>query len=167
MSVQISEVSTTATSPLGAVSFHVSGSSGITIDVSQTEVPALPKGMVVDGVMLICIHIATPVTREFPVQLTASVGCNGDAETGEWLESMAFPSDDGVLQVAMRDTEWLAANGVTAEPVQYQRQGFYQIISNAPAATTLYVSVAWRVDDRAAAANDASTWFAADLTLPS
>jgi hypothetical protein len=166
MTLQSSEASATATSPLGGVSIHVSGSSGVTIAVAPAEVPGLPSGMAVDGVMLFSIRLAMPVTPELPLRLRVDVGRDGDAETGERLESMSFASGEGILQVATRDREWLAAEGVTAEWVQYQPQGFTQIISEAAAGTALYVSVAWRVDERAAAANDISTWFAADLALP-
>lgn len=166
MTVQSLDVSAIATTPLGAVSLQVSGSSGMTIEVAPAEIPELPDGMAVDGVTLICVRLATPISRELPVRVRVTFGQDGDPETGQFLDSIAFSSDAGVLQVAMRDNEWLAANGVIAEPVQYELRGFSQTISQAPAGTAFYVGVTWRVDKGAAAANDASAWFAADLALP-
>lgn len=161
-----SEATVTATSPLGAVSLRVHGSSAVTVGVSGTEAPDLPNGMTVDGVVLIRVCIITPVTRESPLFLEVALDDEGDAETGEWLESMAFRTDNGVLQVAARDAEWLAAKGVVAECVEYRARGFRQTISEAAAGTAIYVSVAWRFRDRAVTANEVSTWFAADLALP-
>lgn len=160
------EATTTATSPLGVVSLHAHGSSGVTLSVDQTEAPDLPVGMAVDSVIMFKVGIATPVTHEAPLLLAVALEHEGDAETGEWLESMAFRTDEGVLQVAVRDSEWLASKGIVAEHVEYKARGFSQTILEAAAGTTLYVSSAWRIGDRAATANDVSTWFAADLALP-
>ncbi|QCI68240.1 hypothetical protein [Phreatobacter stygius] len=165
MSVQEPEARATAVSPLGTLSLHVTGASGVTIDVAQAQVPKLPEGMAVDGVMLICVRLAVQITRESPMRIRATADQDGHPETGEWLESMAFANGAGRLQVAMRDDAWLAARGVAAEPVQYERQGFSQVIHEAPAGTALYVSAAWRIDC-ATAAGDVSAWFAADLALP-
>lgn len=160
------EAGATATTPLGEVSLCVEGSAGVTIGVAPAAIPDLPEGMAVDGVILMTIRVATPVTPDSPLRLRVSVGQDGDAETGEWLESMSFASAEGILQVATHDCEWLISKGVTADWVQYESQGFTQSVRKAPAETALHVSVAWRVDERAAVANDASTWFAADLALP-
>ena len=156
----------TVTTPLGAVSLHVLGSAGVTVGAERADVPDLPSGMAVDGVMLIRVFIATPVTAESPLLLEAAFDGQGDPETGEWLESMAFQTDRGVLQVAIRDREWLAGRGVVADYAEFQERGLKQTVLEAAAGTTLYASVAWRVGDGAAGADDASTWFAADLALP-
>lgn len=163
----MSEATATAISPVGVVSLHVHGSLGVTIGVNEAEAPDLPDGMAVGGVTLIKVGIATPVTRGAPLLLDVAVDHEGDAETGEWLESMAFRTTVGVLQVAARDPDWLAGNGIVAEYVDYGPRGFRQTILEADADTTLYVSVAWRTGDSTAIADDASTWFAADLALPS
>jgi hypothetical protein len=166
MTMLSSGASATAATPLGAVSLHVEGSPGVTIAVADVQASELPPGMAVDGAILISVLVAMPVTPESPLRLRVTAGRDGGSDTGEWLESMEFASGDGILHMATRDSDWLAAKGVAAEPVQYERQGFTQTISEAPAGTALYISVAWRVDAIAAAANDASTWFAADLALP-
>jgi hypothetical protein len=162
----MSEVTATASSPLGVVSLHVHGSSGVTVGVNEAVAPELPDGMAVDGVMLIQVGITRQVTRGAPLLLDVAVDHEGDAETGEWLESMAFRTAEGVLQVAARDPEWLAGRGIVAEYVDYRSRGFRQAILEAAAGTTVYVSVAWRLGDRTAIADDVSTWFAADLALP-
>lgn len=157
----------TATSPLGVVSLHVRGSSDVTIGVSEAVAPELPVGMAVDGAMLIKVGIATPVTLGAPLLVDVAVEHEGDAETGQWLESMAFQTAEGVLQVAARDPEWLAGHGIVAEYVDYGSRGFRQTILEAAAGATLYFSVVWRIEDHTAIADDISTWLAADLVLPS
>jgi hypothetical protein len=166
MQGQTSKASETIVTPLGAVLIQVSGSATTTIALKETEVSNLPKGMAIDGVVLCCIRIATPVVRGFPLRLSATVDQDGGPEPGEWLESMSFSSDNGILQVATRESSWLAAYGLAAEPVQMERNGFSQTILEAPAETALFVSVAWRLRDGLAAGDDGSTWFAADLALP-
>lgn len=156
----------TATSPLGVVSLHVLGSSDVTIGVSQADSPKLPEGMAVDGVMLIKVVIATQVTREAPLLLKVAVDQEGDAETGEWLESMAFQTAEGVLQIGARDPEWLAGKDILAEYVDYGPRGFRQTILEAAAGTTLYLSVVWRIGNGTANADDISTWLAAEMVLP-
>src|SRR5436305_1486253 len=118
MGERLSDVSETVLSPLGAVSVRVSGGQGATIQVAKPDIPELPEGMAVDGVTLIRIDIAAPVIQELPVLLQVTAYRNGDPETGEWLDSMAFISPEGVLQVAVHDSDWLAVNGVVADPVQ-------------------------------------------------
>ena len=162
----LSPVTAIAATPLGAVSLHVHGPAGVTVDVKRVEPPNLPEGMAVDGVMLIEIGTAAPITSELPTLLYLAFDCEGDAETGEWLESMAFRTDEGVLQIAARDPEWLAATDVVAEYAAYKSQGFRQTILEAAAGTKLYISVAWRLGVDAATVDDVSTWFAADLALP-
>jgi len=163
--VQSAQTRASAVSPLGTVTLEVSGSAAIVIDVASADVPKLPEGLAVDGVTLFSVRLVSPVTRKSPVLLRATAHQDGDPEAGQWLDSISFESEAGVLQVAVRDDEWLAAKGVIAEPVGYDRQGFKQIINEAPAGTVLHVSVAWRAVP-IAAVNDASTWFAADLALP-
>lgn len=153
-----------ALSPLGTVSLEVSGSSAVAIEICPAGVPALPAGMVIDGVLLFSIRLALKVSSQSPVQISVTVDRDGYPETGQWLDSMAFGNDAGVLQVAMRDDEWLAAKGIVAEPAKYGRRGFDQTINEAPAGTVLYASAAWR--NAPSSVNDASTWFAADLVLP-
>ena len=152
--------------PLGAVSLNVHGPVAVTIQVNSIEAPKLPQGMAVDGVMLIEVSIATRVNRYSPLLLYVAFAHEGDAETGEWLESMAFRTDEGVLQVAVRDPEWLAATEVVAEYAEYKRNGFRQTILETGAETKLYVSIAWRRGSGATTMDDVSTWFAADLALP-
>ena len=119
----------------------------------------------VDGVPLLSVRRGEHVTPTSPVHVRASANQDGAPETGEWLDSMVFESAGGVLQVAMRDDDWLAGKRITAEPIHYERQGFRQTITEAAAGTVLYASVIWRVAHRATA-NDSSTWLAADLSLP-
>lgn len=154
---------TVATTPLGAVTLDVSGSSAVAVDVAQAD-PQLPNGMTVDSVLLFSFQLQEHVTPTSPLRLSVSADQKGDPETGEWLDSMAFESAGGVIQVAVRDDEWLASKRIGAEPVQYERQGFSQTIREAAAGTVLFASVAWRVHP-SATANDSSTWFAADLAL--
>ena len=155
-----------AKSPVGAVSLQVSGPCGTAIDVMQTDIPKLPVGMAVDGAMLMRIRLAIPATRELPLQVRVTVGQDGDPESGEWLESMSFSNDDGVLHIAMRDREWFDAKGIAAEYLKYERQGFEQIISEAPTGSAFYISVVWRLHGDAAVVDDLSTWFAVDYALP-
>lgn len=166
MGERLSGVSETVLSPLGAVSVSITGRPGATIQVAKPDIPELSEGMAVDGVTLIRIDISAPVIPEFPVLLQVTAYQDGDAETGEWLDSMAFISPEGVLQVAVHDSDWLAVNGIVADPVQYEPRGFKQTITKSGVGTTLYVSLAWRLADGDALADDASTWFAADLALP-
>ena len=154
-----------ATSPLGAVTVDVRGSSDLEVRVLPAAMPELPEGMIVDGVLLFAVRLGSSVTRHSPIQLTATANQNGDPETGQWLDSVVFESTGGFLQVAIRDDEWLAGTGVVAEPVQYERRGLTQVITEAQAGTVLYASVAWRTAAKGVA-NDSSTWFAADLALP-
>jgi len=163
--MQPAQTRASAMSPLGTVTLDVSGTVATVISVDPAEVPELPEDMAVDGVMLFSVRLDSPVTRKSPVVLRATAHRDGDPETGQFLDSIAFESEAGVLQVAVRDDEWLAANGVIAKPVGYDRQGFTQIINEAPAGTVLHVSVAWRAVP-VVGMNDASTWFAADLALP-
>src|SRR5436305_6289480 len=128
MMAQTSRAQAVASTPLGDVQLEVSGSSDVAITVALADLPALPSGMTVDGAMLFSIRLASPVTRRSPVTMRATVGQDGDPESGQSLDSMSFGSDEGILQVAVRDDEWLAAHGVIAEPVQYARQGFDQVI---------------------------------------
>jgi len=154
-----------AMSPLGTVTLDVSGTVATVINVDPADVSELPEEMAVDGVMLFSVRLVSPATRKSPVVLRATAHQDGDPETGQFLDSIAFESEAGVLQVAVRDDEWLAANGIIADPVGYDRQGFTQIINEAPTDTVLHVSVAWRAAP-VVGMNDASTWFAADLALP-
>jgi len=154
-----------ATTPFGAVTLDVTGSSAVIVDVAPADVPELPDGMAVDGVLLFSVRLQEHVTPTSPVRLSASADHKGGPETGEWLDSMVYEIASGVMQVAVRDDEWLAARRIAAEPVQYETRGFSQMIREAAAGTVLYASVAWRVD-RSATTNDSSTWFAADLALP-
>lgn len=162
--VQSTHARASAMSPLGSVSLEVNGSSAVAIEVGPVGVPALPDGMTVDGAVLFSLRLATGVSRRSPVRIYVTVDREGDPETGQWLDSMAFGNEAGVLQVAMRDDEWLATKGIVAEPVTYERRGFTQTINEAPAGTVLYVSAAWRT--ASLPVNDASTWFAVDLALP-
>lgn len=166
MAIDPSQAGTTATTPFGAVSVRAEGSAGATIRAARVELPGLPDGMAVGGIFLFSIRVAGPVTRELPLRLEVSVDRDGAPEPGQWLESMAFAGDDGVLQVATHDSEWLAAKGIVAEHVHYASRGFTQLLWEAPAGTVLHVSVAWSVDEGAAPADDFSPWFAADLALP-
>lgn len=161
-----SRAAATAGTPLGAVLVHVEGPPGVTIFVADAEVPELPPGMAVDGVILISVRTASPVTPKAPLHLRVAAGLDGSADTGEWLESMQFASREGLLQVATRDRDWLAAKGISAGDVHYERQGFSRTLSGAAAGTEFHVTIAWRVDEQAEATDDASTWFAADLALP-
>lgn len=154
-----------ASTPLGDVRLDVGGASDVAITVASADLPALPDGMAVDGVLLISIRLASPVTRKSPVTVSVNAGQDGDPESGQWLDSMAFVSAAGVLQVAIRDDEWLATYGIIAEPVEYAQQGFGQIISEAPGGGALYASAAWRIASTNVV-NDSSTWFAVDLLLP-
>ena len=154
-----------ASTPLGDVRLDVGGTSDVSITVASSDLPALPDGMAVDGVLLFSIRLASPVARISPVTVSVSAGKDGDPESGQWLDSMSFVSAAGVLQVAVRDDEWLASDGVVAGPVEYAQQGFRQIISEAPGGMMLYASVAWRIASTNVV-NDSSTWFAADLVLP-
>ena len=154
-----------AFTPVGAVTLEVTGSSAVIIDVAKADVPELPKGMAVDGVLLLSARLQEDVTLTSPVRLTANADHRGVPETGEWLDSMAYEISGGAMQVAIRDDEWLAARHIAAEPVQYETCGFSHVISEAAAGTVLYASVAWRLHP-SATANDSSTWFAADLALP-
>ncbi|USU11874.1 hypothetical protein NF701_15270 [Sphingomonadaceae bacterium OTU29THOMA1] len=154
-----------ASTPFGDVRLDVSGSSDVSIAVTSADLPALPNGMAVDGVFLFAIRLASPVTRKSATSVSATAGQDGDPESGQWLDSMSFGSVAGVLQVAVRDDEWLATHGVIAEPVVYAQRGFRQVISEAPSGVVLYASVAWRTASTNVA-NDSSTWFAADLLLP-
>jgi hypothetical protein len=160
------QTTSAATLPLGVVVFGIIGSPRVTIEVSQIEVPKLPDGMVVDGVVLASINVATPVTREMPLHLEVAFDHDGHPDTGQCLESIDFQTDRGAMHVAVRDDEWLAARGVVADYVEYRSRGFRQTIFEAAAGTTLYVSAAWREGSCAPAADDVSTWFAADLALP-
>ena len=162
--VQSTHVRASAMSPLGSMSLEVNGSSAVAIEVGPVGVPALPDGMTVDGALLFSLRLAAEVSRTAPVRIDVIVDCDGDPETGQWLDSMAFGNDAGVLQVAMRDDEWLATKGIVAEPVTYERRGFTQTINEAPAGTVLYASAAWR--NAPLHVSDASTWFAVDLALP-
>lgn len=161
-----SQTTSAATLPLGVVVFGIIGLPSVTIEVSPIEVPKLPDGMVVDGVMLASINVATPVTREMPLHLEVTFDHEGHRDTGECLESIGFQSDRGALHVAVRDDEWLAARGVVADHVEHKSRGFRQTIFEADAGTRLYVSVAWREGRRDPVTDDVSTWFAADLALP-
>ena len=158
-------VSSVATTPLGAVTLEVGGSSMVAIDVAHADTAELPDGMAVDGVLLFSVRLQEQVTPSSPARLSASADHEGGPETGEWLDSMGFEIGSGVMQVAVRDDEWLAAHGITADPVQYEKRGFSQLIREAAAGTVLYASVAWRVH-RSVTANDGSAWFAADLGRP-
>ena len=161
-----SQTTSAATLPIGVVVFGVIGSTSVTIGISQIEVPTLPDGMVVDGVVLASINIATPVTRELPLHLEVTFDHEGHPDTGECLESMEFQTDQGALHVAVRDDEWLAARGVVAGCVEYWSKGFRQTIFEAAAGTKLHISAAWREGSRDPTTDDVSTWFASDLALP-
>lgn len=165
MMAHTSRAHAVASTPLGEVHLDVSGSSDVAITITAADPPALPHGMAVDGALLFSVRLASPVIRKWPVSVSATAGQDGDPESGQWLDSMSFRSAAGILQVAVRDDEWLATHGVIAEPVKYAQKGFRQEISEAPSGVVLYASVAWRTTSTNVA-SDNSTWFAADLLLP-
>lgn len=155
-----------ASTPLGALSLAVSGSPAASVRLIDVAPPDLPEGMAVDGVMLFHVLLEAPVGPDCPVFLRVFADEPGDSETGERLESIGFRSGKGVLQAAMRDKEWLAAEGVCAEWAEYGPHGMEQKITQAAAGYALHVGVAWRLAGPALPADDVSTWFAADLILP-
>jgi hypothetical protein len=160
------EASAIVPTPLGAVSICVTGGAGIIIEVEPVPVPRLPEGMVVDGVTLVRVRIEGGVRRDFALNLRVTADLEGDPESGEWLDSVAYPGRAGTFQVAVRDNEWLEAKGIISEPVVYERHGLRQTVNEAPAGASLHVSVAWRSIEGDRPSTDLSTWFAADLALP-
>jgi hypothetical protein len=165
MSTHTANTEAVINSHVGAVTVAIRGSPDVAIEVSAVPLPELPDGMIVDGVMLFLIRLASPVSQDLPVTFSASANQEGGPESGQWLDSMAFENARGIFQVAIRDDEWLAAQGIVAEPVSYGRHGFFQTIREAPSGTVLYASVAWRTVFTGTEKNS-STWFAADLALP-
>lgn len=164
----IQEASVIVPTPLGAVSVNVTGGAGLVLDVEPVTPPRLAQGMAVDGVMLVRVRVDGGVVRDLPLNLHVTADHEGGPESGQWLDSVSYSTPAGTLQVAVRDGEWLEAKKIVSEPVAYEPRGFRQTVNAAPAGALLYVSVAWRArqSDRALP-DDASTWFAADLALPS
>lgn len=152
--------------PLGVVSIRVSGGRGVAIEVATLPEPRLPEGMVVDGVKLVRIGAAAGVTQDQPLTLHVTADFEASPESGEWLDSVAYPASNGTIQVAVRDKEWLEAGGIVSEHVVYERHGLCQTVTEAPSGTVLHVSVAWRALEGGLPPADISTWFAADLALP-
>jgi hypothetical protein len=124
MSTHTANTEAVINSPVGAVTVAIRGSPDVAIEVSAVPLPELPDGMIVDGVMLFLIRLASPVSQDLPVTFSASANQEGGPESGQWLDSMAFENARGIFQVAIRDDEWLAAQGIVAEPVSYGRHGF-------------------------------------------
>ena len=136
------------------------------IDVVPAQMPRLPEGMAVDGVRLVRVTMDAGVRSDLPLSLQVTADLDGEPEAGEWLDSVAYQGRDGTFQIAVRDSEWLEAKGLVAEPVGYEPRGLRQTVNNAPVGALLYVSLAWRVVEGGLASDDFSTWFAADLVLP-
>lgn len=151
--------------PLGDVLVTVSGAPRVGLEAFPVAVPALPAGMRVDGVNLLRIRFKQAVTPDKSVLLKVAVGRPGDASSGEWLESMAFGSPEGVLQAGLRDREWLAGEGIVASWASYEDDHVQQTVTVAPSNASMYVSIAWRSGSHADA-EDVSTWLAVDLALP-
>jgi hypothetical protein len=160
-------VSETVPTPLGAVSIQITGGAGVVIEVTSAPVPQLVEDMVCDGVKLVRARIESEVRRDFPLNLYVTANLKGYADSGEWLDSVAYPTCSGNFHIAMRDSDWLKVKGIVAD-VFYEEQGLRQTVYEAPAGTLLYISIAWRVIKRdQSSTDDLSTWFAADLALPS
>lgn len=151
--------------PLGDVLVAVSRATRVGFE-EMPAAPALPEGMRVDGVKLLCVRFEQDVTPDSPLLLTVAAGRPGEASSGEWLESLAFEGPEGVLQVGLRDCEWLVADGIIASWASYEDGGLQQTVTVAPAEALMYVSVAWRSAKDGDAEDDISTWFAVDLALP-
>jgi hypothetical protein len=163
----IGEASATVSTPFGAVSIRVTGAPGVVIEVEPLPTPTLPEGMAVDGVKLVRVRIEGRVMRASPLNLHVMADLEGSPESGQFLDSVGYQAPGGTLHVAVRDNEWLEANGIVSEPVAYERCGLRQTVNEAPAGASLHVSVAWRAKQSdPATADDLSTWFAVDLALP-
>lgn len=152
--------------PLGDVIVTARGHTSVRFEEMPASVPALPQGMRVAGVKLLRVQFQQSITLNQPHLLQVATARPGDASTGEWLESMEFENPDGVLQVGLRDCEWLAGEGISASWASYDVAGLRQTITAAPADASIFVSVAWRSASNTDADEDVSTWFAVDLMLP-
>jgi hypothetical protein len=144
----------------------VSGGGGVAIKVDTVPEPRLPEGMVADGVKLVRVGAEAGVMRDQPLTLLVAADCEASPESGEWLDSVAYYTGNGTVQVAVRDKDWLEAGGIVSEHVAYERHGLCQTVTEAPSGTVLHVSVAWRALEGGLPSTDVSTWFAADLALP-
>lgn len=151
---------------LGEVLVTASGCTSVSFEELPIAIPALPRGMRVDGVKLLRIRLEQTVTPDEPLLLRVAAARTGYANTGEWLESMEFESPEGVLQVGLRDCEWLAREGIVASWASYEPDRLQQTVTAAPAGASIFVSVAWRSVSDIDAEDDISTWFAVDLALP-
>jgi hypothetical protein len=152
--------------PLGDVTVTARGPTRVHFEELPMAVPALPKGMRVGGVKLLRIRLEQGVTPDDAFLLTVAAARTGDASTGEWLEGMAFESPEGVLQVGLRDCEWLAGDGISASWASYEADGLQQSVTVAPPGASIFVSVAWRSVSDMNADDDVSTWLAVELALP-
>ncbi|MFC5390667.1 hypothetical protein U0030_01110 [Brevundimonas bullata] len=151
---------------LGEVLVTASGYVSVGFEEVPVVIPALPRGMRVDGVKLLRIGIEQTVTPNKSLLLKVAAARTGYATTGEWLEGMELVNPEGVLQVGLRDCEWLAGEGIVASWASYEANHLQQTVTTAPAGASIFVSVAWRAAGEMAVEDDISTWFAVDLTLP-
>jgi hypothetical protein len=122
--------------------------------------------MVVDGVRLVRVRADSGVLHDLPLKLHVTADGEASPETGEWLDSVAYPASNGTIQVAVRDKDWLEGRGIVSDHIAYERHGFCQTVTEAPGGTVFHVSVVWRALAGGLPSADASTWFAADLALP-
>jgi hypothetical protein len=157
------EASEAVLTPMGAVLVRVTGGSGAAIEVERVPVPRLPDGMAVDGVQQVRLRINDAIRCGLPLNLHVTANREGHPDSGQWLDSVAYVSNGGIVQVAVRDSEWLEARGVIAE-VAYETRGLRLTVNEAPAGALLHVSVVWLESDLPS--TYICAWFAADLALP-
>jgi hypothetical protein len=153
-------------SPLGDVRLLVRFEPGIQIESVPVPELHLPAGMSIDGAALVRVTTLGEVSAAQPLTLEILADFEAEPESGEWLDSVVFSTPGGRLQVGTRDTDYLRDRGIACDEVEYTARGMRLAVREAPAATALFVSIAWRLAQADGGQDDMSTWFAVELALP-